>query len=518
MIRRLAAAALVILGYAAGTTGAADAKATINLSARDVAFYAGPLAIIAHGNVTIAASGFGRGGADAAYVDMRKNRIVLAGHAHLGTHSGDALEVDAETGTVDVLSVEDGATDGDFTFPDLNPRDVFIRSRHVAIVAHANARFTPASFPSSAGAVPVPSYLYTYSEGAGFAAQSLPGAAFDQPYGLLGSPSSLLAAHVRYVTGTGPDLAIDQHLVDGNRSYLVSSLDSPTSATRSLGINGYRQLGRRYTTEIDGTGNAYAYDLHTSQTAAFGRAGARIDTTLFSGGGATSDLTVRSPDRPLPLGLTYRLQGDLGVQYQRGGVLAQLPDATQYTTLWHKGLDLFIATPQFRMPLRTSLGMTFDSGETSYAYPHSHGTFSGTGTLTRRLGTTVTLTGIYAQSEDLESFGPVQGLFYPPLLPTLIAPDGTPWPGYAAFTGATTQRLAQLGFQLVTSPATTYRMTYSHTDDFPQFHGFGRPIDSVGLDVRFRLAPNIGIDVGRAYSFDWGGQRWAPQWSFAILP
>ena len=410
MIRRLAATALVSLGLAAGTTSAADAKATINLSAREVGFYAGALAIVARGNVAISAAGFGRGSADAAYVDMRKNRFVLAGHARLGSRSGDALEVDVETGTVDVLSVEDGATNGDFDFPDLNPRDVFIRSRHVAIVPHANARFTPAAFPSSVGAVPVPSYLYTYSEGAGFAAQSLPGAAFDQPYGLLGSPSSLLAAHVRYVTGTGPDIAIDQHLVDGNRSYLVSSIDAPTSSTRSLGINGYRQLGRRYTAEIDGTGNSQTYFVHTSQTAAFGKAGARIDTSLYSGGGAASDFTLRSPDRPLPFDLTYRLQGDFGVQYQRGGVLGQLPDPSQYTTLWHKGIDLFIATPQFRMPLKTSLGMTFDTGETWYAYPHSHGTFFGTGTLTRRLGP-VTLTGIYAQSQDLESFGPVQGLF-----------------------------------------------------------------------------------------------------------
>ena len=515
---RLRLAALVLtVGFAVGATRAVEAKATISLNAREMAFYATTLAIVAHGDVAIDAAGLGRGSADAAYVDMRKNRFVLAGHARLGAHAGDALAVDVENRTVDVLSVEDGATNGDFTFPDVNPRDVFIRSRHAAIVPHANARFTPASFPSSAGAVPVPSYLYTFAESSGFAAQSLPGAAFDQPYGLLGSPSSLLAAHVRYVSGTGPDLALDQHLVDGNRSYLVSSIDAPISATRSLGINGYRQLGRRYTTEIDGIGNAQTYFLHTSQTAAFGNAGARLDTSFFSGGGLASDLTLRSPDRPLPFGLTYRFQGDLGLQFQRGGVFAQLPDAAHYTSLWHHGIDLFVATPQFRMPLRTTLGLTFDTGETWYAFPHAHGTFSATATAARRFGP-LTVTGIYAQSEDVQTFGAAQGLFYAPPIPPLIAPDGTPWPGFAAFSGATTLRPAQLGFQLVTSPATTYRLTYSHTDDFPQFHGFGRPVDQIALDARFRLASNIGIDVGRAYSFDWGGTRWVPTWGFAILP
>ena len=61
-------------------------------------------------------------------------------------------------------------------------------------------------------------------------------------------------------------------------------------------------------------------------------------------------------------------------------------------------------------------------------------------------------------------------------------------------------------------------MTYAHTNDFPQFHGFGRPVDSVAFDVRFRLAPNIGLDIGRSYDFAWGGARWVPTWVFAILP
>jgi hypothetical protein len=99
-----------------------------------------------------------------------------------------------------------------------------------------------------------------------------------------------------------------------------------------------------------------------------------------------------------------------------------------------------------------------------------------------------------------------------------ITPDGTPWPGFATFSGASTARLYQLGLQLVTSPSTTYRLTYAHTDDFPQFRGFGRPIDSVGLDVRFRVAPNIGLDLGRSYDFAWGGTRWVPTWEFAIIP
>jgi len=517
MIGRIATAAAAAVGFALAVTAAADAAAMVRLQASDIEFFAGPLSIVARGGVAIDAGNAGSGHADAAYVDLRKNRLVLAGHARLGTHAGDALAVDLDRGRIATLSVEDGASEGEFDFPDADPRGIFIRAHRATIVPHANVRFSPASFPTSVGAPPVPSYLYTFASNSGFAAQSLPGASFDQPYGLFGSPSSLVAAHLRYVQGTGADIAVDNHIVDGNRSFLVTSIDAPESSTRLLGLNGYRRLGSRYTAELDGAANAQTFFLHTGETAAFGPAGARLDSSIFSGGGASSDLTLRGPDRPLGFGLTYRLQGDIGVQYQRGGVLAQLPDAASYTVLWHHGLDFFVATPQYRLPLHVTLNATFDAGETWYAFPHANGTFSVTGTATRRFGP-LTLTGIYAQSENLVTFGVLQGLFFPTPSTVYITPDGTPFPGLTAFSGATTARLAQLGLQLVTSPSTTYRVTYAHTDDFPQYHGYGRPIDSVGLDVRFRLAPNIGLDVGRSYDFAWGGTRWVPAWSFAILP
>ena len=517
MIGRITAAAAAAAGFALLLFAPATAAATLRLRADDVAFFAGPLAIVARGDVAIDAGTAGRGRADAAYVDLRKNRMVLAGDARLGTHAGDALAVDLDRGRIDELSLAGGASGGDFAFPDVDPHAVFIRAKRVAIVPHANARFSPAAFPTSVGAPPVPSYLYTFASSSGFAAQSLPGASFDQPYGLFGSTSSLTAAHLRYVEGTGPDVALDNHLVDGNRSFLVTSLDAPVSSTRLLGLNGYRRLGNRYTAELDGTANAQTFFLHTGETAAFGPAGARLDTSLYSGGGASSDLTLRGPDLPLPLRMTWRLQAGMGVQYQRGGVLAQLPDAASYTILWHHGVDVFVATPQVRLPLRATFNATFDAGETWYAFPHSTGTFSATGTLTRRFGP-LTATAIYAQSQNVVAFGALQGLFFPTPSTVYITPDGTPWPGFAAYTGATTARLAQLGLQLVTSPSTAYRVTYAHTDDFPQFHGYGRPIDSVGFDVRFRVAPNIGLDLGRSYNFAWGGTRWAPAWTFAILP
>jgi hypothetical protein len=509
-------AALVLVALLATATAAA-AKSTLQLRADDVSFSANALAIVARGAVTVDGAAVGSGGADAAYVDLRRNTLVLAGRAHLGRTGADALAVDLDDGHVAALNVDAEGASGDFAFPDLDPREVFIRSHAATVTPHANVRFTPAAFPSSVGAVPVPTYLYTFADSSGFAAQSLGGASFDQPYGLYGTPSSLLAVHARYVQGTGVDVAFDHHLVDGNRSYLVTSLDAPLRSTRTFGINGYRRLGERSTIELDGAANAQSFYLHSAQMSALGPFGARLDTTVFAAGGAIADFTLRTPDRPLGLGLTYRLQADLGLQYQRGGVMPQLADASAYQLLWHHGLDLFVATPQFHGPFRTTIGATFDIAHTWFAFPHARNTVSGTATAARRFGP-LTATLIYTQSADLEQYGNLQALFFPPPIGTIVTPDGTPWPGYAAYTGASTARQLQFGLQLVTSPSTTYRVTYAHTDDFPQYHGYGRPVDQLALDVRFRLAPNIGIDLGRGYDFAWGGTRWVPTWQFAILP
>ncbi len=111
-----------------------------------------------------------------------------------------------------------------------------------------------------------------------------------------------------------------------------------------------------------------------------------------------------------------------------------------------------------------------------------------------------------------------QALFYPTPLEPIILPDGTPYDGYAAFSGAQTFRAVDAQLQYTPNADTTLRMTVTHTSDFPQYDGFGRPLWAVVADARFRPFRNIGIDVGREYDFAWGGTRWLPRWNFAITP
>jgi hypothetical protein len=535
--RRLAAAIAVTV-CAAAFPCAASARASATLDGGSVVFFADTLALFARDGATLALADGTRAHADAAYLDLKTDRAVLAGHAtaaHGAANlAADAIVVEIDTNRVDVLDAANGtvtqtthalgaaqpaAFDAQrFAFPEVEDRGAFIRSKHAVIVPHADVRFTPAAFPTSVGGFPVPSYLYTFSTGAGFASSSLSGATFDQPYGLWGSPHSLTALHARWEDGPGAALALQQQIVSGDDAFAAASFDAPLHGYTVRGFNGYRRLGSRYTAIADATGTIFGTVMHGGFTAAFGPAGGRVDYTRTSSGFSTFDAALRTPDRPLIGGATWRLKGDIGFDSLRGGLLNQLPDRRRYATVWRHGLDFSVATPVVHVPLGATLSTTLDAQRTWYAFPHHFDTFGGTAFLTKPFSRKVTLFAGYQGTWSADVFPGTQALFYPSPSTPVLTPDGTPYYGYAAFTGARTFRSQNVDLQVTPDASTSYRLTVVHTADFPQFNGYGRPQWEVRGDVRFRPFPNIGLDVGRAYDFAWGGTRWVPRWSFAVTP
>ena len=522
---------------AAALPCAASARPAATLEGGSVVFFADTLTLIAREGATLVLADGTRAQADAAYVDLKSDRAVLAGHARIarGTANAgaDAIALEIDGDRIDLLDAASGVSrtthalgapsaaafdEQRFTFPEVEDRNAFIKSRRAAIVPHADVRFTPASFPTSAGGVPVPSYLYTYATGAGFSASSLPGATFDQPYGLWGSPTSLTALHARWEDGPGAALGLQQHIISGDDAYVTASFDAPLRGAAVRGFNAYRRLGTRYTLSADGTQTIYGAVGHAGLTAAFGAAGSSLDYVRTSWGASSFTAALRSPDRPLFGGATWRLRGEIGFDALRGGLLTQLPDARAYPLVWRHGLDLSVAGPVVRGPLGFSLASTVDAARTWYSFPHHHDSLGGNVTASRPLARNLRLFAGYQGLWSADVFPGAQAVFYPTPLTPLITPDGTPYVGYSAFTGATTLRSQNGDVQFTPNPNTSFRLSVVHTADFPQYRGFGRPQWEARADVRFRPFPNIGLDVGRAYDFAWGGTRWAPRWSFAITP
>jgi hypothetical protein len=535
-LSRRSVAAVVALALAS-LPPVASARATIALDGGTLVFFADTLGIVARDGATLRLPDGTRARADAAFVDLKSDRVVLAGHARIdhgsASASADAIALDLDADRVDLLDAASGATstthalrapvaeaiDGErFAFPEVDDGNAYIRSRHAVITPHASARFVPAAFPTSVGGLPVPSYLYTYATAAGFGATSLAGAAFDQPYGLFGTQNSLTALHARWIDGLGPSVGLQQQLVNGDQSYVAASVDAPLHGSGTRGLNAYDRLGSRYTASLTANDGFGFFSSSAALTAAFGAAGGRVTFGYDTGGYTTFDASLRTPDLPLFWGATWRLQGDVGYDALRGGLLTQLPDARDYSLVWRHGIDAFVATPIVHAPLGVRIGTTFDANRTWYAFPHHNDSFTVSSTASRELSRKIALFAGYAATWYEQIYPGDQGLFFPGTSLPSIAPDGTPWPDHAAYTGATTLRDENLALQLTPDANTSVRVTMHHYDDFPQYHGYGRPQWALLGEARFRPFPNIGIDVGREYDFGWGGYTWQPRWTFAVMP
>jgi hypothetical protein len=501
------------------------AKPVAEIDGGAVLFYNDSLGIVVRNGVTVHFADGRVASGDAAFVDLRADRAVIAGNAQITRNAvtvrADALAFDLPGRKIDVLRSDSGimrtdATlaelqpapdDGDaFTFPDLIDKRAYIRARHAEIVSRTSVRFRPAAFPTSTGAPPVPMYLYTFASGNGFAATSLSSAAFDQPYGLVSTPNSLTALHFRYLNGAGPTIGLQQNIIDNNDGFIAGSVEVPAHAGIAEGLNGYRRLGEAGTVSLGATAVEGFQQATLGFTQAIGTLVGRLNYGITNLGASSAILSLRTRDKVLFDGITWHASANFGFIAQDGGVYTLAPNPTLEQTVWQHGIDIFLASPLVHGPLGTTLSATVDASRTDYSYPHRYNALETTVSGSRRLSRTMTLFFGYDARWSADIFPNAQTIFYPGLALQY---------GYA---GYATGRLANVDLQYVQGPYTSVRLSYRKADDYPQVNYFlGRPPNEVRADVRVRVAPNIGLSFGRSYDFGWNGSRWVPGWSFSVF-
>jgi hypothetical protein len=521
-MRRLVLAGLLTL--AALWPSGADAKPAAEIAGGSILFYNDSLSIAVRNGATLELTNGMRVSGDAAYIDLRGDRGVVAGNVHLtrGTQrlDADAVAFDLTARKIDVLHAATGIArvddafvqtaapaDGDvFAFADLDDKRAYIRARRAEIVSRTSVRFRPAAFPTSTGAPPVPMYLYTFATGNGFAATALNGASFDQPYGLLASPNALTALHLRYLNGLGASLGIEQNIIDNNHGYLAGAIEIPTHAAIAEGLNGYRRLGEDATATLGASSTAGYRQTSLGFTQAIGTLVSRLNYGITNTGYSSGIFSLRTRDRELFSGITWHTSANFGFIAQDGGVLPFAPSPEKQSTVWQHGLDVFVASPLVHGPLRTTLSATVDGSRTDYSYPHHFNALEANLSGSRRLSRTMTMFFGYDARYTADIFPNAQTIFYAP---------AAPLPGYD---GYGTNRLANVDLQYVQGPYTSVRLSYRHASDFPQVTFFaGRPPNEVRADIRVRPFSNVGLSFGRAYDFGWNGAHWVPGWNFSIF-
>jgi hypothetical protein len=493
----------------------ADAKPVAQISGGAVLFYNDALTIAVRNSATIALANGATLAGDAAFIDLRGDRAVIAGNARITrngtTTHADAIALDLPGRHIVTLQSDATSAPADgaaFAFPDLDDKRAYIRARRAEIVSRTSVRFRPAAFPTSTGAPPVPMYLYTFATGNGFAATALSGAAFDQPYGLYASPNVLTALHLRYFNGEGAALGFEGNLIDNNDGYLAGALDVPTHFAVSEGINGYRRLGEDATVTLGASSTAGYRQSTLGFTQAFGTLVGRLNYGISNLGSSSGIFSLRTRDRELfgGTGITWHTSANFGFIAQDGGVLPFAPSPEKQSTIWQNGLDVFVASPLLHGPFRTTLSATVDGSRTNYSYPHHFNALETNVNGSRRLSRTMTMFFGYDARWSADIFPNNQLLFY------------APTPALPAFDGYGTNRLANVDLQYVQGPYASVRLSFRHANDFPQVNFFaGRPPNEVRADLRLRPFANIGVSFGRSYDFGWNGAHWVPGWNLSVF-
>jgi len=527
------AAASFLLGGAAAN---AALPARVDLRADEIGLYPfadGATILAATGHVAVIAGGR-TVTADGARYDLKANTLVAAGDVRVtsakGTFGASAYALDLKTGTARLISldatpatltlrdgdagpVEEPAPAATFALNDVSTGKPFLRTRHAIVTPNTNVRLTPAEVPTGPGPyIPVPSYLYTFAP-TNFSQSALPGATFDQPYPLFGTANSLVAGHIRYDNLNGATLGFDEHLVDGNRAYAVASILPLRGKT--VNLNAFQQLATGLTQTL---GAYHQYGAYTANYANYAlqwtSPSSRTAFSAYQFNGANSaSLVLGTLDHFVAPLFTYKLQIGYGYDHFPG----QIPFNNDFRISTYG----YLASPNVRLPLGIDTSLKYEYSITKYDFPHELTNGAATLTLSRRLNRSLSFLG-QIQFQQLANHYRDNAALYlglPNPAQPYSAPDGTPYPGYFAYAGINTYRMYSL--QTTWRPRggeNALQLYLYHYDDFPQFHGLGRPPYFATLDVAQRLGSTLRLELARSYEFGWGGTHFVPQYSLSISP
>ena len=528
------AAALVCLGCSAAR---AALPQRVDLRADQIGLYlladgtallaADGHVVVRAGNRTIAANG--------VRFNLKANTLVAAGDVRvtngkrvlgaaayaldLKTENAHLLTLDELPATLTVRdddlasAVEEPAPLAAFTFADVSTGKPFLRTRHAVVTPNINVRLTPAEVPTGPGPyVPTPSYLYTFAP-TNFSQSALPGATFDQPYPLFGTANSLAAGHFRFDNQNGPTLGFDEHLVDGNRAYAVASILPLRGKT--VDLNAFQQLVPGLTQSIGGFHQYGAYNVNFANYAmqwTSPSSRTTLSADQFNNSNSVS-LVLSTLDHFVAPLFTYKLQVGYGYDHLPG----QLP----FTNDFRISTYGYVSSPNARLPFGVDASAKYEYTITEYDFPHETTNGAATLTLSRRVNRSLSFLGQIQFQQFANHYRDNAALYLGlpnPALPYYAA-DGTIYPGYFAYAGINTYRMYSL--QTTWRPRggeNALQLYLYHYDDFPQFHGLGRPPYYATLDVTQRLGSTLRLELARSYAFGWGGTHFVPQYSVSISP
>lgn len=546
--------------------------APVRVRAHRIEYYGDAAIIVARGDVRVTEPDGSVVEGDVFVMSLGLRRLLVAGHVKLHTSAGVwsgagfadflvfrrqyfvPLEPQADRWTFfdyDYAHPKMGRQmPGDaFYIPDVSAVKPYIVGTSLTINASTYLRMSPAQFVLFDGAIwtmPLPPYTYNFSANQNFAVNALPGASFDVPYNLAGSPASLDALHFRVDQNLAVKeyLGVEHHSVFG-RGYALFSLSPATQPQKQWNLLGYDRTSPvaavRVTTQLFTFQSGLSRPLASSGYADVQYSqGVRQSALLVDVTQEYSSLLARPalgyygdpshpwiPNHPFtfgvqwngyyqPLfhsGLTYRLTSGYGMQYDSFGVTAtSRPQVSAYSL----GGSLF--TPVYHGPFGTGINAAYSVGQTYFTFPNIVQTQDAAATISRRVAKGVILVGAAvfdsATSENASAIVSANQASGAVALPG--SGNGLPFV-LGPFLRAT-NRAYGVSVIWESSPEFQFTMSATQNDYSPEQIPLvaGPPRYVLSGDVRVRVTRVLFVDLQRAYQFNWGGQPWSPRFQLLV--
>ena len=527
--------------------------APITVSAATVEYYSDLALVVARGGATVAMPDGIAVRGDVFVMDLRQQRLVVAGHVMLMTPQGEfpgaALADFLAFRRVYFLPLAPAADrwtfiDGDYAHP-LAGRDMpgdafflasvegrrpYVVGKRAIIDPNAYVRFEPAIVDvlDVAPTPPLPAFVENFSSDPSFGQNSMAGATLDAPYDFYGTPHSLEAFHLRYDQSLPVKsyVAYEHHSVFGDEGYAVFSVVPATQPHKQWDLLAYEPTGARdafslqaqlFTTQsglAEPTSSSGFVDLRILH--ALPESSIELDATQMY----DTLLAQGLPDHPSIVGLDWtsfdqRVGGsEIDLRLQSG--IAEIHDA--FGIAKSGGADAvtehvgaIVATPVYEGPLRLGFNATAGAQRTWLTLPNRIDTTTLAVSAARALAPRVYSTFTWSVG-TVDATTPAAVVVSPNvttgLTPTPLSPNGLPVLGVPTIFGRTASRAYALTGSWQPSPEFQFSTTLQQTRYSPV--QLPAPLEA-SATVRARVTRSLYLSIGRTYSFNFEGERWSPQ-------
>ncbi len=552
----------------------------MRLSADRIAFYYDRFALEADGNVRLESSDGTVVTGDAFSMDLKLNRYLIASHVHLhargGTLAGAAVSNYLDfnrvyfipvVGEPDRWTYVDGnylaplkgrEMPGDvFAFPQLGNARADIVARAATISPKSFVRFArPTAYLFGAG-LPLPSFYVNFGSNQDLAQNSLSGASYDATWNVTGNNNSITAVHLRDDPVNHVYASLEQHLA-GSHEYAVFSINPATKQNRFFNLFTGDRIGSRF--NLTTFSQLFTTQRGFSEPTAASAFNVITATQAFRQSYLTSQTSFVNYDLlgpQAPVSKSHPVSSQLvastfnhqiarlplyeqiryGIGFNHDAYPLQQYGGVNYTTIWNHLAGFTFYTPSVKFGDRDNgyrtmfFNASFDKQRQWFSVPHHVDTattaLSVSRTFSRDISAyssyTITNTGDYYIHSG-----------YQPYVPVI---NGSPVQSFASFRGVATQRTLALSTTYSATPNLLATIVFRQHRDFPfpspglfappptnvlgQYiytTYLGQPPYDVTGEVRARFAEHFTIDIQRSYYFNFGTQRWSPQFIVQVSP